>query len=213
MAATVTTNALGILAAKKADKAAQLAAIDLLEDAGRPAGRWLCSRLLKGKASREELERAFVDAGLLSVKDTPTFRAAAAFQTAAEKVKLEEVPVMSRDRGICRKERANLARHLFKRLGLHGVSVTAPHYSMAHSVDVRLPKREDHDRAAWPHDHTRCCRQGDGRHGEETRCPACAANAAAEAKVERALARAFPNHDDRSDLQSDYFDFCWSING
>ena len=33
----------------------------------------------------------------------------------------------------------------------------------------------------------------------------------ARAKLEKILARAFPNHEDRSDTQSDYFDYCWSF--
>jgi hypothetical protein len=40
-----------------------------------------------------------------------------------------------------RKARAAAIRSLFKRLGLKGISVTAPNYSMAQSVDITFPVR------------------------------------------------------------------------
>ncbi len=126
-------------------------------------------------------------------------------------IRLENVPVITRDRHIPRKEQAALARQLFKRLGLKGISVTAPRYAQAHSVDVRLPAEGEHDPNKWPHAHDRCCGPNGRGHHEENRCPACRERAAAQKKLEAILLTAFPNHDDRSDLQTDYFDFRWSI--
>ncbi len=127
-----------------------------------------------------------------------------------KEIKETAIPVLSRDRCIPRKEQAALARKLFKSLGLAGISVTTPNYSMAHVVEVRLPRAEYHDRQKWPHNHEACCNSGMG-HNEATRCPCCRDHAAAELKIEEILARAFPNHDDRSDSMTDYFDNCWSV--
>lgn len=127
-------------------------------------------------------------------------------------VDLATVPVLSTVRGLPRKDRAALARGLFRKLGIKGIGVTAPNYSMAHSVDVRLPDMGGHDLTRWPHYHDRHCCSAPNGHNEENRCPACRDRAAAERKVEAILLTAFPNSDDRSDTQSDYFDFCWSIN-
>jgi hypothetical protein len=82
-----------------------------------------------------------------------------------------------------RTEQARLARHLFRQLGVRGLNVTAPRYSMARAVDVRLPA----DSLA-PLPRTEM-----------------------EDRVEFILDASFPNHDDRSDTMTDYYDFCWSI--
>lgn len=130
---------------------------------------------------------------------------AEALQSALEKVQEGKIPVMSRERHIPRKQQAALARELFKRLGLRGVSVTTPNYSMAHSVDVSYPKLQIHCHDMWPHNWEVSDRT------EETRCPTCKENWKMHEKIAEILARAFPNHDDRSDSMTDYFDFKWSI--
>jgi hypothetical protein len=96
-----------------------------------------------------------------------------------------------------RKDLAAAARKLFKLLGLKGISVTAPNYSMAQSVDVRLPSRED-----YRFDKCGMVVEGDA---------ARAANNAAHEKVELILYTAFPSHRDRSDTQQDHFDYRWSV--
>lgn len=112
---------------------------------------------------------------------------------AIEAVDLAAVPVVCTVRSTPRKEQAALARGLLKKLGVKGVSVTTPSYSMASVVEVRLPQfgREgmtDAEVAAEYEEHR-----------------------AAERKLSHILAVAFPNHDDRSDYQTDYFDYRWSI--
>ncbi len=119
-----------------------------------------------------------------------------------------DVPLMSTDRHMPRKEQAAMARELFKHLGLRGISVKTPNYSMASTVDVQLPKLSRHDETAWPHHHGDCCTSG---HTEASQCRTCRIQNQAKAKVAEILNAAFPKHDDRSDSQSDYFDFCWSI--
>jgi hypothetical protein len=127
-------------------------------------------------------------------------------------VDLDRVPIVSRDRNIPRKLQAKLARQLFRGLGLKGISVTTPNYSMAQVVDVVVPRipAEPGDYLYDGKDFQHHCygdmpaevpaRAKHFRHSEATR------------KLETILLRAFPNHDNRSDSQSDYFDACWGIN-
>ena len=120
-------------------------------------------------------------------------------------VSLADVPNLKLDRHAPRKEQAQAARDLFKRLGIRGVSFTCPVYSMAFHVDVRLPEDDGsmpHDLDMQPHDW-----QKDG----PERCAACNRRNATRAKVQAILDAAFPNHLDRSDYQSDYFDSRWMI--
>ena len=124
-------------------------------------------------------------------------------------IDLSSVPVMSRDRMIERKEQARLARDLFRRLGLRGISVTAPNYSMAQSVHVRVPNS--------PHPGFAGFEQFE--HDTYSTMPAevpakqhMRAHYAASEQLEKILEAAFPQHDNRSDYQTDHFDYCWSIN-
>lgn len=109
------------------------------------------------------------------------------------------------DRCIPRKEQSVLARRFFKAIGLQKISVTTPNYSMAQIVDVHYPydatvpheldKTPHHDR---PWESVGACRECD-RRWEFRKL------------LGKALLIAFPNHDDRSDSMSDYFDSCWSV--
>lgn len=101
------------------------------------------------------------------------------------------------ERSVPRKELAAAARKLFKSLGLKGISVTAPNYSMAQAVHVRLPKRDDYTFDA----------NGDIPDND----PARVGNTEADRKIAAILYQAFPSHRDRSDTQSDYFNYKWSI--
>lgn len=115
-------------------------------------------------------------------------------------VRLSDVPVVCAERsGTTRKEIAKLTRQLFSKLGLRGISVTAPNYSMAQSIDITLPGRRDFVTDQW------------GGVVDWANDPAAMANREAEAKVHAIMARAFPNHDNRSDSQTDYFDYKYSI--
>lgn len=140
--------------------------------------------------------------------DPPADRVSALYD-AIEAVDLSAVASTGLDRHEPRKVQAAAARKLFRELGIRGISVTAPNYSMAQSVDVRIPEPADseHHGDKWPHGNS-----FELSRSEATRCPACARRSRIRDKVEAILARAFPNHDNRSDSQSDHFDFCWSIN-
>lgn len=123
-------------------------------------------------------------------------------------VDITTIPMLSDDRHIPRKEQAKLARSLFKSLGIKGISVTTPNYSMAQTVDVRLPndtfpgfdgfEQWQHASFSDMPDHLPA-KMWMNKRREAVR------------KVKEILAKAFPNHDDRSDSQSDYFDYCWCI--
>jgi len=126
-------------------------------------------------------------------------------------VNLDKVPVMSTDRSIRRKEQAKLCRELFKRLGIKGVSVTAPNYSMAQAVDVKIPGYMGHDSEYF---YNGVDYRGQSFADMPDNVPAKIRNQthwSAAKKLETVLLRAFPNHDDRSDLQSDYFNYKWSV--
>jgi len=127
-------------------------------------------------------------------------------------VDLNRVPVVSTDRHISRKEQAKLARELFKKLGIKGLSVTTPNYSMASVVEVKVPtyrlepgdyvlEGEDYENRSYsdmPEDVP--AKRKHLKHWNAVK------------KIDAILLRAFPQHDDRSDLQSDYHDNCWSVN-
>lgn len=120
------------------------------------------------------------------------------FHVALAAVDITEIPVMSTDRHIPRKQQAALARNLLRQLGIKGVSVTTPSYSMAQVVEVRMPRRDDHNL-----DELGFMVPG---------CPAAEANTEARVRMLAILLAAFPRHDDRSDRMTDYFDYCWSVN-
>ena len=132
-----------------------------------------------------------------NMKNINASQTAAEFHSKLATIDITVIPVMSRDRLIPRKQQAALARQLFKQLGLKGISVTAPNYSMAQSVDVRPPKRNDY--------------QLDGQGFMIPGDPAAEANSVARQRLESILLAAFPQHDNRSDSMTDYFDYCWSI--
>jgi len=131
---------------------------------------------------------------------------------AIQAVDLEKVPVMSTDRLIPRKQQAALARSLLKRLGIKGISVTAPRYSMAQAVHVELPAVETTPEMFFLNGINY---QHHSYYSIPDDVPAKIAireHYQASEKLGVILLRAFPKHDNRSDYQSDYFDYCWSIN-
>lgn len=96
-----------------------------------------------------------------------------------------------------RKERSTVIRGLLRDLGFKGISVTTPSYSMARTTEIRLPDRER-------------CQDGGADH-VPYRCPACSRYWDTRNKLTAIILAAFPNMDDRSDTQSDYFDYVFSV--
>jgi hypothetical protein len=109
------------------------------------------------------------------------------------------IPVMARDRYIPRKEQARLARELFKRLGLKGLGARVTRGFNCSTVHIKVPRLQHS-----PEEHKTNWR-------DTGNCQACKFDRYARDKLDEILARAFPQHDDRSDSQSDYFDFKWFI--
>lgn len=131
--------------------------------------------------------------------DPKTQARALALHERLARIDITDIPVITMDRQISRKQQAVLARELFRRLGLKGVSVTAPNYSMAQTVNVDPPRRRDH----ILDDH--------GMIKDYATDSAAQANEAARTRLGAILLAAFPQHDNRSDAQSDDFDSKWSI--
>lgn len=112
-------------------------------------------------------------------------------------------PFMDGVRHVGRKQAAVHARALFTMLGLRGISVTTPNYSMASTVHIGIPKRRDlGESEICPHSGQSIGHRND---------PAHQANNAADQKIRDILQKAFPGTEDRSDTQSDHFDYLWSL--
>ncbi len=120
------------------------------------------------------------------------------FHSSLAVIPLQAVPVLSTDRNLPRKLQAKLARDLFKQFGLRGVSVTAPSYANAQSVHVSIPRRRDYLLTQ--------------RGMVSETCPVGKANSDAQILTEKFLLAAFPNSDNRSDGQSDHYDYRWTVN-
>ena len=110
-------------------------------------------------------------------------------------------------RRLSRKDQAAKIRFVLRGYSFTGISVTAPNYSMAQAVHIRIPAQTHTDNAAHNALHDEIFRNG----GHTTDCPDCAQHWEAQEYIERVILAAFPDLADRSDLQSDYFDYCLSI--
>lgn len=99
-----------------------------------------------------------------------------------------------------RKERAAKVRELFKSLGIKGVSVTAPSYSMAQAIHIRVPYLGEHDHISAYNDYP-----------TRQRCPHCKKRTDAEHHLEKIILAAYPDLEDRNDVMTDYFDYCLSF--
>lgn len=90
-------------------------------------------------------------------------------------------------------------RGLLKELGIQGVTVTTERRVYNGATQLRVPARCDADTYMALTNGTRVYWH-----------PSAARNRRAEDRLDSILARAFPNHDDRSESQSDYFNYCYS---
>lgn len=127
-------------------------------------------------------------------------------------------------RHLTRKEWAAKVRALLKELKITGVSVTAPRYSMAQSIDIKLPALDigdDAHRARHAEIDSEWEESGVDSTGVALRrwngygasgCEHCKARGDAKAKICQIILAAFPDLDDRSEHQSDHFDFCFTVN-
>jgi hypothetical protein len=103
-----------------------------------------------------------------------------------------------------RKERAAKVRKLFKSLGIKGVSVTAPSYSMAQAIHIRLPYDSYHEHAThYTFD--------EAQQRMVSNCPICAKKNAADRHLEAIILAAYPDLEDRNDPMTDYYNYCLSF--
>ena len=112
-----------------------------------------------------------------------------------------------------RKEIAAKVRGLLKSLGIKGMSVTAPSYSMAQTIHISFPRcgRNEHEPVHFRLEAEERAKGGPYR-GMALVCPFCRVEREARDRLETLILAAFPDLDDRSDLQSDYFDYILSFN-
>lgn len=112
----------------------------------------------------------------------------------------DTIPIKTTNRGCGQKTQARLARELFRELAIPHVSVTCATGSFCFWVNVEFPapRLAEHVCFAlgvdWPP------------------LPTKALETWAESVIYQILARAFPNHDDRSDSMTDYYDDPWRVN-
>lgn len=99
-------------------------------------------------------------------------------------------------RAVSRKEFAAALRALLRKMQIKSVSVTAPNYSMAQSIDVELPTVEH-----WTPEHP----------PTRPECPVCSVHNEARSKMQAIILAAFSGAENRSDYQTDYFDFRFSV--
>lgn len=102
-----------------------------------------------------------------------------------------------------RKVIAAEVRKLLKELGIKGISVTAPNYSMAQSIDITFPPIE--------HPGRDLAVASDWRDHEHLSCPVCERSHQAKARLEEIILAAFPDLDNRSDSLIDHYDYKFSI--
>lgn len=105
---------------------------------------------------------------------------------------------------LSRKEFAASVRQTFRALGIKGISVTAPNYSMAQGIDIRIPAI---DRRGVPF----TASQEEREEYEAETNMLRQAREHIQNNLHYILETAYPNMTDRSDVQSDYFDYRWSV--
>lgn len=125
----------------------------------------------------------------------------------------EPTPNHAPIRNLARKQISDHVRALLKSLGIKGVSVTTPNYSMAQSIDISLPDDDRHEHQPY---HEQAEAEYRATHedymGAMHFCHFCREDRDAKDRLERLILTAFPDLADKSDLQSDYFDYRLSIN-
>ena len=118
-----------------------------------------------------------------------------------EAVVVENVSIRSEKfRCTPQKEINKAIRALYKDLGICGVRV----YSQ-YSTHIAIPSPEDH-----PHvdDFAQSWNAGEYKYRD---CPICQRHRKLKSKLARIILSAYPDLGDRSEIQSDYFDYIFSI--
>jgi hypothetical protein len=131
-----------------------------------------------------------------------------------EKIIKAPLPTTTRNiRDLDRKEQAKIVRQLFKSLGFTGVSVTTPTYSMASSINISLPRQPWEGEHEPEHNRLQAIEYSKPSYnGMVQVCPWCKESWLADKQIRAIILAAFPDMDNRSDTQSDYSDFAFTIN-
>lgn len=109
-----------------------------------------------------------------------------------------------------RKEQAQNVRKLFRDMRISDVSVTTPSYSMAQSIQISIPS----DVPA--HDSVHAAAEIESQKDADYKgmvhyCPFCKQRKETRDHIQAIVLAAFPDLNDRSDIQSDYFNYRLSI--
>ena len=107
-----------------------------------------------------------------------------------------------------RKEWAVAVRKLLKDIGVKGVSVTTPSYSMAQSIHITLPPALDNPNSI---EHQEFHNELWKNNRPGTDCPHCGQRWNARNHIEAIILAAFPDLNNRSEAREDHFDYCLSI--
>lgn len=108
-------------------------------------------------------------------------------------------PIGQPVRGAGQKERTKRIRQVLKAAGIRGgVSVTMARGAGCYQTDVRIDGIQHAPDVDW------------NKH-EYRECPVCMRNAAADRRVSAIILGAIPDLDDRSDSQTDHFDFMFTV--
>jgi hypothetical protein len=114
-----------------------------------------------------------------------------------------------------RKVWAKQIKLLLRSLGLGFVSVTSPHGCSTVSVRFHDPQEYEHwEGSEHEKKHAEIDEQQRGARqwlGYGHYCPWCQQRWGAHQRLEAIILAAYPDLNDHSDLQSDYFDFCFSV--
>lgn len=115
-----------------------------------------------------------------------------------EAAQVPAAPLRTDARRMTQTERSAALRALLKSLGVKGVSVTSARGSMCYWSHIRFDGVPHPPVANWCEHNSRVC-------------DVCQRNNAAERKVHRIVLAAYPDLDDRSDSQTDHFDFVYTV--
>jgi hypothetical protein len=113
-----------------------------------------------------------------------------------------------------RKGWAREVKNLLKSLNLGWISVTAPHYSMAMSIDINFKQSEPFQGSEHEQKHREIDeaeRANSVWMGYVQYCPHCRQEHEAHEQLEKIILSAFPDLNDRGDPVTDYSDYCLSI--
>lgn len=104
-------------------------------------------------------------------------------------------------------ERSTAIRKLFKQIGISGLRVTTPYYFGI--CRIAIPEDDDHDEVHAAAEKT--AHDEFPYLGMVHYCTVCKRRLDARNHLEKIVLAAFPDLDDRSNLETDYYDYVFAI--